>query len=145
MSDTTFKLVTGVLSLTAIVLILDYPSSVTAQGRSPAACGSSAVISGNTITTTSLVEIVAGRKPIICGFVFNGAGATTAKLVKGTGATCGTGTADLTGAMKLIDGSSVTYGGGEGTVIRGAVGDRVCWTNSAGVQVSGVLTYGYER
>ena len=118
---------------------------VQAQGRSPLACGTSVAISTAAASTISLVAETALQRISVCSFVLNGAGATTAKFVRGTGATCGTGTADVTGAMKLIDGSSIPHGDGSGVVFRLPVGERLCLTNSAAIQVSGVLTYAKER
>lgn len=103
-------------------------------------CDSQAAISGATITTTSLVPVVAGKRAVACGFVATGAGATTFKLVYGTGAACGTGTTDLTGAMTLASGTTIPYE----ERLRTPVANGICWVNTAVVQVSGVLTYGYQ-
>lgn len=109
--------------------------------RVAVACDQTAAISTAAAATGQLVALTAGQRIAVCSYVLNGAGATTAKFVRGTGAACGTGTADVTGAMKLIDGSSIPHGSGAGALFRLPAGEALCLTNSAAVQVSGHVTF----
>jgi hypothetical protein len=137
----------GLSILTALLLagyvLVVTPDVVTAQGsnRDPVLCTQSVAVTGAAAATVELVALSAGKRVYVCGFVLNGAGATTATFKTGTGSACGSGTASLTGAMKFVDGSSVTYGGGPGYVMKSPAGNALCWTNSATVQVSGVVSY----
>jgi len=137
----------GLSILTALLLagyvLVVTPDVVTAQGsnRDPVLCTQSVAVTGAAAATVELVALSAGKRVYVCGFVLNGAGATTATFKTGTGSACGSGTASLTGALKFVDGSSVTYGGGPGYVMKSPVGNALCWTNSATVQVSGVVSY----
>lgn len=116
---------------------------LSAQGsnRDPVLCTQSVAVTGSTAVTTELVALSAGKRVYVCGFVLNGAGATTVTFKTGTGTACASTTASLTGAMKLIDGSSIPYGGGPGYVMRSPLSNALCWTNSGAVQVSGVVSY----
>lgn len=136
----------GIVAFGVMVgFLLPTNQSTSAQGRTPLACGQNVVISTASAATVSLVAETTNQRTAVCSFLLNGAGATTAKFVYGTGATCGTGTTDATGAMKLIDGSSIPHGSGSGVVFRIPVGQRLCLVNSAAIQVSGVLAYEKER
>lgn len=115
------------------------PVTATASILTP--CDQSAVISGATAATAAIAAASTGKRVVVCGFTVTGGGATSFKLVYGTGATCGTGTADLTGAMELGDNTSIGFGDGLST-IRTPVSQALCWVNSAAVQISGVVSYG---
>lgn len=138
----------GVLLLaTAIITVATIGrSSVDLAAQTPnlgaaITCNASAPISGNTIATAQLVALTAGQRIYVCAVAVNGAGITTAKLVRGTGTNCGTGTADLMGAAKLIDGATFAVGDGVGSLMRLPAGEALCWTNSAAIQVSGFVSY----
>lgn len=117
---------------------------LSAQGvnfRAPVVCDQLVIISGSSAATAELVGLTAAQRINVCGFVLTGAGATTVKLVRGTGTACGTGTADVTAAFELGDNTNVPFGGTVGTVARLPAGSALCWTNGQAVQVSGVLSY----
>lgn len=94
-----------------------------------------------TISTTQIVGLTAGQRITVCGFVLSGGGATTAKFVRGTGANCGTGTADVTPAFELGDNVSLPFGSGVGMVFRLPAGEALCVVNSVAVQLSVHLVY----
>lgn len=141
------EFVTGlVIAVAAVILI-----AVTAHGpaveaqpqfRTPISCTSAVPITINTITTTQLVGLTSGQTIHICGFVLHSAGATSAKLVYGTGTNCATGTTDITPLFTFTTTpSNVTYGSGIGRVAGAPASNAVCVNNTAAIQVSGVLTY----
>lgn len=104
-------------------------------------CDLAVAVSMNTATTTEFVALTAAQRVHVCGFALSGGGATTAKFVRGTGANCGTGTADVTAPFELGDNTSIAYGNGVGTIFRLPAGSALCITNSAALQLSGVITY----
>lgn len=116
------------------------PIPLTASNGMLTACDQQSVISGNTAATAQLAALSAGRQVVVCGVLFTGGGATTAKLVRGTGTNCGTNQADMTGPLELGDNVPIEYYG----TLRTAVGEALCWTNSGAVQVSGVVSWGYQ-
>lgn len=112
---------------------------------------SSVAIAVTTAATTSLIAPVTGAAIYVCGFSVTISEvvttANTMKFVYGTGATCGTGTADLTGAYGT---GGVTAGipivlaaGGSQTLFSTPVSQRLCVTTTIGgsAAFSGVLTY----
>lgn len=104
-------------------------------------CDSSAQITVSTATTTQIVALVAAKSIYVCGFVINGAGATTAKLVYGTGTNCATGQVSLTPAFTLATGSTVAFGNGLGYVLKTIAANALCVTNSAAIAANVLVTY----
>ena len=124
------------------------PTSATLMGGNSSgnltgvvACDSSAQLTISTATTTQIVALVAAKTIYVCGFVINGAGATTAKLVYGTGTNCATGLTNLTPAFTLATGSNVTLGGALGYVMKTASANALCVTNSAAIAANVFVTY----
>ena len=104
-------------------------------------CDSSALLTVSTATTTQIVALVAAKSIYVCGFVINGAGATTAKLVYGAGVNCATGQVSLTPAFTLATGSNVIYGGGLGYVTKTIAANALCVTNSAAIAANVLVSY----
>ena len=104
-------------------------------------CDSSAQLTVSTATTTQMVALVAAKSIYVCGFVINGAGATTAKLVYGTGTNCATGLVSLTPAFTLATGSNVAFGSGLGYVTKTIAANALCVTNSAAVAANVLVSY----
>jgi hypothetical protein len=105
------------------------------------ACDTSVQLTVSTATTTQAIALVAGKTIYVCGFVMNGAGATTTKLVYGTGTNCATGQTALTPSFTLASGTNVTFGGAFGYVTKTASANALCVTNSAAIAASVLLTY----
>ncbi len=112
---------------------------------------SSVPISITTATTTALVAPSGVLTVFVCSFSMTISQvvttANTIKFVRGTGATCGTGTADLTGAfgtggVTAAAPLAVTSGSG-GTQFKGNANDGICATTTIGGSAAfvGVLTY----
>jgi len=95
----------------------------------------------NGAATTRLIELVAGQAIYISSWDVMAAGAGTFKLVYGTGATCGTGTVDLTGAYPLAANGSVNKGSGTGNLYNIPQGNSLCATTTGAVQFSGAVSY----
>jgi hypothetical protein len=101
----------------------------------------SVAISGNSAATAQLVALSASAVIHVTSFDFMAAGTANVTLVYGTGTNCGTGTTSLTGAYPLTAQAGISKGSGQGPVLVVPAGNALCWTNSAGVQVSGSLSY----
>lgn len=111
-------------------------------------CDSSKVINVSTATTTLMVTGVSGRQVRICSFHLVTAAANNIAWLEGTGATCGTGTAGMTGGTTAASGynfaanSGIALGTGLGEVLTTATtGDSVCLITSAATQLSGHIRY----
>ncbi len=105
------------------------------------ACDSSAQISLSTVTTTQAIALASNKSIYVCAMLINGAGATTAKLVYGTGTNCATGLTALTPAFTLATGSNVSIGNGLGYLIKVPSGNALCVTNSAAIAANVLVTY----
>ena len=105
------------------------------------ACDNSALLTVSTAVTTQIVALSGTKSIYICSLVINGAGATTGKLVVGTGTNCAVGLVSLTPAFSLVAGSVVSAGAALGYVLKAAAGTAVCVTNSAAVSVNVLLSY----
>ena len=88
-----------------------------------------------TATTTKIITGVAGLQTYFTQVRFHAAGTTTAKLVTGTGANCGTGTADLTETLDLAASDGMVMGVGIGPVVIAGAGLDVCAVNSTAVNL----------
>lgn len=112
---------------------------------------SSVAVGITTAATTQLVALQAAQTIYVCGFALTisqvATTANTFKFVQGTGASCGTGTADLTG---LFGAGGITAAApifvesrGNGTIFKTASGSALCATTAIGASGSfqGVLTY----
>lgn len=116
-----------------------YPAVVHAQTTN--SCDKSVAISVASGTTTVLVTSVPGSTTQVCGFVVSGDTlATTAQFKVGTGTTCGTGTVNLTGAMRLVAQGNIVYGDGSNIVMPGVYNTDLCITTATGA-VTGILSY----
>lgn len=87
-----------------------------------------------TATTTKIVTGTSGKKTYITHLRFMANGATTFKLVSGTGTNCATGTADLTETWDLTAQVGAAFGGAGPVVIAPTAAD-VCGVNSAAVNL----------
>lgn len=105
-------------------------------------CDSSASISVASGTTAELVALQASQVIRVCAFVISGDTlATTAQFKYGTGASCGTGTTNITGAMRMPDEGSISIAGAPGmSLFRTASANALCITTATGA-VTGFVTY----
>lgn len=111
-------------------------------------CDSFAAINISTATTTLIATGVSGRHVHICAMVLITAAANNVAMISGTGATCGTGTAGMSGGTTAASGwnfaanGGLAMGQGFGDINRTvAAGDSVCLVTSAATQLSGRVTY----
>jgi hypothetical protein len=112
-------------------------------------CGSSQLaktsvaIAAAAATTTQIVAAVTGSSIYVCGYqVSQIATAGTLQWVNGTGASCGTGTTNLTGAMGVTASSPISYGGGAAYVMKVPQSNALCLvTTGAGGTAAGIVTF----
>jgi hypothetical protein len=71
-------------------------------------CNRTAVVSSGPATTIAVTG-VASRTTSICGWIVSATAAATMQLISGTGATCGTATANITAAHAILAGDSQSY------------------------------------
>lgn len=114
-------------------------SSVLDPCQNPNIPKSSAIINVGAATTTVIVTAGAGTKVYVCGWWATLVGTTpTFKLVRGTGASCGTGTADITGTFAPTAGNELF--GGPIQATNGS--NAVCGTTvGAGSSAQGYASY----
>lgn len=62
--------------------------------------------------TVLVVTGVAARTVSICGWIASATAAATVQIISGTGATCGTGTVNITAAHAIPAGASLSYASG---------------------------------
>jgi Fe-S cluster assembly iron-binding protein IscA len=97
--------------------------------------------------SATLVNGVPGKRTFICSLSINARDtAVRVSLLEGTGTTCGTGTTAIIGGTLASYGISAT-GGFHGmspqiTIPTAVAGDNICLIQDAGVNVSGLMTYG---
>lgn len=97
----------------------------------------------STATTTQLVAGVANQGIYVTHWDVMAGGTGNITFEYGTGSSC-TGTNALSGAYPLIAQAGASAGGGLGTVLivpPSTTGNSLCAVTSAGVQMSGSLTY----
>lgn len=92
-------------------------------------------------TTTQLVAALVGKRVYVTAWDVVAGGTGTLKLVAGTGASCATGAADLTGAYAFEAGGGIAKGSGVGPVLVGPIGAALCVTTSAAVPMAGSLAF----
>lgn len=140
------KSTSGVLQTTgAVTLPTTDPCATSGVAKS------SAVINISTATTTQLVAISGSTVVYVCSFNMTISQvvttANTLKFVRGTGASCGTGTADLTGAFGTGGVTAappiVVVSGSGHTLFKTNAGDALCATTTIGASAAftGVVTY----
>jgi hypothetical protein len=107
----------------------------------------SAVINISSATTTSLVAISGTTTIYVCGFSVTLASTVAADTIQfeyGTGATCGTGTVLLTGALNTAGflTGTISYGPGS-TIFKTVAAQRLCAVTTVGTgpSIQGVMTF----
>jgi hypothetical protein len=141
------------LALGLVLFAVPATAQIGYQGLSGiTVCDSSYNVDITTATTTLAITGVSGKHVYICSIILMTNAANSVALIAGTGATCGTSTAGMTGGTTAAEGFNVsanggfTHGGGLGWVLStkvsgGATGDSVCLVTSAATQLSGQIAY----
>jgi hypothetical protein len=89
----------------------------------------SIAITGTVAGATVLVTGVAGKSIYVTGVLLvSNTGTSTVTFTQGTGAACGTGTTNVTGALSIANGQTVDFGVGYGAVWALLQGNSLCIT-----------------
>ena len=104
-------------------------------------CNSSAAFSAGFNQTTLLIAGVPGESLYICAILATPDTTGTGKLVSGTGTLCGTGTADMTGAMEIFFAHKLHLGSGLGYIMKAPIGEDICMTTGGGAAFTGMLWF----
>lgn len=96
------------------------------------ACTNQASATVTAAATTQVVALAASQVIRVCSFSVGMSASGTAKFVQGTGANCGTGTADITPATNITSGNVWAIGNGEASVLRTGSGNALCVTAATG-------------
>jgi len=111
--------------------------------QNPSVAKSTVSVAVTSATTTRLVALVTGAQVYVCDLALTTVGTSASvQLEYGTGATCGTGTTALTGAMVPSATVGVIKLGFGGTVTTAPASQSLCLVSGATVtSVEGVLSY----
>ena len=71
-------------------------------------CNRTAIVASGPATVSAVTGVV-GRSATICGFIASATAAATVQIISGTGATCGTGTVNVTAAHSIPAGAFINY------------------------------------
>lgn len=103
-------------------------------------CDSSAAISVAAAATQEIVALTASQSIYVCSFVITGDTlATTGQFKYGTGVTCGTGTVNLTGAMRMPDEGGI-FVSNTGYLFKTIASNALCITAATGA-ITGFIEY----
>lgn len=110
--------------------------------ESGAIAKSSAPITAAAAATTQIIAATANNSIYVCGYqMAQIATAGTVQWLYGTGASCGTGTVNISAPMGMTASLPITYSGGSGYIFKVPIGNALCLTTTgAGGTVGGFLT-----
>lgn len=94
-----------------------------------------------TAVTTRLVIGITGRSIYVTAVDVVAAGTGNIQFISGTGATCGTGSANVTGDYNLVAQTGFAKGTGNGAIWVVPQGASLCAVTSAAVGMAGSLAY----
>lgn len=103
-------------------------------------CNLTATVSVTAAATTQIIALSGTTKIRVCSFSVSMSAAGTAQWIQGTGANCGSTTANLTAATTLATGTPWTVAAGQGAVFTGTAGNALCLAAVTG-NVVGFVTY----
>lgn len=101
----------------------------------------SVAVTISTATTTKLVDGVTGKSIYVTAADIISAGTGNIQFISGTGATCGTGTTNVSGNYNLTAQVGFTKGTGNGALWVLTQGHNLCAVTSAGVGMPGSISY----
>lgn len=104
------------------------------------ACDGSAAVTVTAGATTQIVALATGNRIRVCAFTVHMSAAGTFQWKSGTGASCGTSTANITGAIPAATNDGVSIGNGLGELFVTPVSHALCLTAVTGNAV-GFISY----
>lgn len=107
----------------------------------PTFCDTSAAVTVPANTTVELVALTAGRRVRVCSVAISISLTGSAQFVQGTGTNCGTGTANLSGAIALTTGIPLSMSSGSGSIILiNTAANALCLSAVTG-NITGLISY----
>lgn len=128
------------LGLALVALLLGLTPAQPQQSVFVPATTNSISITGTVAAATRIITGQAGKSIYITGINLIPVATSVVTFTYGTGTNCGTGTANLTGAMTFAAGQTLTTGSGNGTFLVVPAGNDVCIT-IATAAAPGSLSY----
>lgn len=127
----------------ALLILLGLASAALAQGSSPVAVATqkSVAVTIATATTTKLITENGTQSIYVTAVDIIAGGTGTIQFIAGTGATCGTGTVNVTGNYSLTAQVGFTKGSGIGVVWVVPPGLALCAVTNAAVGMPGSIAY----
>lgn len=95
----------------------------------------------STATTTLVVTGVTGKRIYVTHIDAVAGGTGNLQFISGTGSTCGTGSANVSGNYNLIAQTGISFGIGNGAIWALPLGASLCAVTSAAVGMSGSISY----
>jgi hypothetical protein len=105
------------------------------------ACDQIAVFSVSASSTSAIVAASGSRRVRVCQATFGASAAGTFRFISGTGASCGTGTSNVTGAIPIALNSIYQAGTGVGMIMQSVAGDAFCIQTASSAAGEGYLTF----
>jgi hypothetical protein len=112
---------------------VEYVFNVPGTPNSAAPCPTAVPVVVGAGATQQVVAPVSTQKVRVCGLYLSVTTGGTLTITEGTGATCGTGTTNVSGAMTLATGSAPIISGGGPTMQTNVAGDGLCLTSGTAV------------
>jgi hypothetical protein len=127
----------------ALIILLGLATAALAQGSSPVAVATqkSIAVAISSATTTKLITENGTQSIYVTAADIIAAGTGNIQFISGTGATCGTSSANVTGNYNLTAQVGFTKGSGNGVVWVVPPGMALCAVTSAGVGMAGSIAY----
>jgi hypothetical protein len=107
--------------------------------QSGGVCSSQAAVTFNTAGTTQIVAAPSGGSIRICHLSFAGPATANIQFVSGTGANCGTGTANISGLYQNV--STLAFNLGIQSPITVPAGQGFCISSSNTTAFGGLIVY----
>lgn len=125
----------------ALILALLFAGAAQAQAPIVPTTMASVPITISTATTTRLVTGATSKSIYITSLIVIANGTGAIQFVSGTGATCGTGQANVTGNFSLTAQVGFTIGTGNGVVLVLPSGASLCAITDSAVGMPGSVSY----
>lgn len=135
------KLSAALLFLLGLACAALAPSGTLAQSPIIPTTSASVAITISTATTTRLITGVTGQSIYVTAVDVIAAGTGNIQFIAGTGATCGTGTVNISGNYNLTAQVGLAKGTGVGALWVVPSGSSLCAVTSAAVGMPGSLSY----
>lgn len=94
-------------------------------------------------TTVRIVAPATNERIGVCSLLISVGVAGTIQITEGTGATCGGGTTNLSGAMTLAVGTPLPFGAPSFVFGTNLTGDGLCITTAGGATAAGLISFQY--